>query len=170
MFRKEPDFTECVTVANPKTLEFEIVRTSLIPGLLKTLKENKKEAVPQKLFEISDVCFRDAAEETLTKNQRRLAVAYLSTSLGFETVHGTLDLLMTKCGIEHGKDYTLQKSSDPMFFETRCADINFHGKVIGKLGTLHPEVLDNFELKYLVSVLEIDLEVVYDHFVKTQNS
>jgi phenylalanyl-tRNA synthetase beta chain len=28
---------EAVQIANPKTIEFEIVRTSLIPGLLKVL-------------------------------------------------------------------------------------------------------------------------------------
>ena len=35
--RKEPNMNEAVQIANPKTIEFEIVRTSLIPGLLKTL-------------------------------------------------------------------------------------------------------------------------------------
>lgn len=35
--RKEPNLEEAVQIANPKTVEFEIVRTSLIPGLLKTL-------------------------------------------------------------------------------------------------------------------------------------
>lgn len=43
--RKEPNFDECVQLSNPKTVEFEIVRTSLIPGLLKTLNSNSKESV-----------------------------------------------------------------------------------------------------------------------------
>ena len=37
---------ECVQLANPKTIEFEIVRTSLLPGLLKCLSSNKKESIP----------------------------------------------------------------------------------------------------------------------------
>jgi phenylalanyl-tRNA synthetase beta chain len=44
--RKEFDATEAVQISNPKTLEFEVVRTSLIPGLLKTLSSNSKESVP----------------------------------------------------------------------------------------------------------------------------
>jgi phenylalanyl-tRNA synthetase beta chain len=168
MMRKEPDFEECVTVANPKTLEFEIVRTTLIPGLLKTLNSNKNESVPQKLFEVSDVCHRDETQETRSKNQRNIALAYLSSNSGFETVHGTLDLIMTKCGIEHGKDYKIVQSEDPMFFETRGADIFYRGTKIGKMGTLHPEVLNNFDLKYLVCVLELNLEVIYDHFKNNQ--
>jgi len=46
MLRKPQNLDECVTIANPKTLEFEMVRTSLIPGLLKTLTSNKNEKVP----------------------------------------------------------------------------------------------------------------------------
>lgn len=44
--RKEPNFNEAVQIANPKTIEFEMVRTSLIPGLLKTLQSNAKESLP----------------------------------------------------------------------------------------------------------------------------
>jgi phenylalanyl-tRNA synthetase beta chain len=43
--RKEPNLEEAVQIANPKTVEFEIVRTSLIPGLLKTLQSNSSESV-----------------------------------------------------------------------------------------------------------------------------
>lgn len=44
--RKKPNFDEAVQIANPKTIEFEIVRTSLIPGLLKTLQSNSSESLP----------------------------------------------------------------------------------------------------------------------------
>jgi len=44
--RQEANLAECVQLSNPKTQEFEIVRTSLLPGLLKCLKENKAENVP----------------------------------------------------------------------------------------------------------------------------
>ena len=43
--RKEFDEKEAVQISNPKTLEFELVRTSLIPGLLKTFQSNSKESV-----------------------------------------------------------------------------------------------------------------------------
>lgn len=43
--RLEPNMAEAVQIANPKTIEFEIVRTSLIPGLLKTLQSNASESV-----------------------------------------------------------------------------------------------------------------------------
>jgi len=47
---------------------------------------------------------------------------------------------------------------DPTYFEGRCAEIICKGKVIGKLGVLHPEVLENFELNLLGAALEISIE------------
>lgn len=49
-----------VHISNPKTLEFQVARTTLLPGLLKTLAANKKMPLPMKLFEISDVVLKDS--------------------------------------------------------------------------------------------------------------
>lgn len=46
-------------IANPKTLEFQVARTSLLSGLFKTLAANKNMPLPIKLFEISDVVLKD---------------------------------------------------------------------------------------------------------------
>lgn len=36
---------EAIQITNPKTIEFEVVRTSLIPGLLKVFQSNFNESV-----------------------------------------------------------------------------------------------------------------------------
>ena len=38
---------------------FQVARTSLLPGILKTIASNRKMPLPLKLFEISDVILRD---------------------------------------------------------------------------------------------------------------
>jgi phenylalanyl-tRNA synthetase beta chain len=48
-----------VHISNPKTLEFQVARTTLVPGLLKTLAANKNMPLPMKLFEVSDVVLLD---------------------------------------------------------------------------------------------------------------
>jgi phenylalanyl-tRNA synthetase beta chain len=37
----KPNDGRCVTLLNPVTIEFQVARTSLLPGLLKTLSFNK---------------------------------------------------------------------------------------------------------------------------------
>jgi phenylalanyl-tRNA synthetase beta chain len=94
--RLPTDLNECVQVGNPKTLEFEMVRTTLIPGLLKTLKENKNEPIPQKVFEISDCVVLSNETDTGAVNVRKIAALSLDMNSNFEVIHGLLDLLMCK--------------------------------------------------------------------------
>ena len=86
--------SDVVTVSNPKALDFQVLRTSLISGLLKTASANKKMPLPLKLFEVSDVVLRDPDKDVGARNQRMLAVQYLGKTPGFEVVHGILDRVM----------------------------------------------------------------------------
>ena len=99
--RQDVNLSECVQLSNPKTQEFEIVRTSLLPGLLKCLKENKDESLPQKLFEVSDTVVKCGdATDTGARNIRRIAALVIDTSSNFEVIHGLIDLLMVKVGAD----------------------------------------------------------------------
>ena len=91
---RKDDGKTAVKLANPKTLEYQVVRTTLIPGLLKTIRENKHHAVPMKIFEVSDVAFKDESRERKARNERHFAAAWYGKTSGFEVVHGLLDRVM----------------------------------------------------------------------------
>lgn len=91
---RKDDGTKAVRLANPKTAEYQVVRTSLLPGLLKTIRENKHHSVPIKIFEVSDVAFKDLALERKSRNERHFAAAWYGKSSGFEVVHGLMDRVM----------------------------------------------------------------------------
>lgn len=91
---RHDDGTQAVRLANPKTAEYQIVRTSLLPGLLKTIRENKHHSVPIKIYEVSDVAFKDLSLERKSRNERHFAAAWYGKSSGFEVVHGLLDRVM----------------------------------------------------------------------------
>ena len=88
------DSTQVVRIGNPKTLEFQVVRTSLLPGLLKTIRENRSHALPIKIFDISDIVFKDASRERQARNVRHAAAVWCNKTAGFEVVHGMLDRMM----------------------------------------------------------------------------
>lgn len=69
----------------------QVARTTLLPGLLKTLAANKKMPLPQKLFEISDVVVKDSTVEVGARNRRHICAVYCNKSDGFEIIHGLLD-------------------------------------------------------------------------------
>lgn len=163
--RRRVDPTECVVLTNPKTVEFEIVRTSLLPCLLKMATHTKKEPIPQKFFEISDICVLDPASETGAKNSRKVAAITIDQTSSFEVIHGLLDLIMTKVGADFSAgDYSLSlDEKDPRFLPTKGVEIKLRGTKIGSMGILHPEVLGNFELKYPITCIELDFDPLFDN-------
>ncbi|XP_036322951.1 phenylalanine--tRNA ligase beta subunit isoform X2 [Rhagoletis pomonella] len=160
---KSIDSIAAVHIANPKTLEFQVVRTTLLPGLLKTLVANRKMPLPLKLFEISDVVVADDETEVGARNERRLCAVNCNKTAGFEVVHGLLDRVMQLLEVpwksenqRHG--YYLQAADDPAYFPGRCANIMLNSVAIGRIGVLHPTVLQAFELTTPCSVVEFNIE------------
>jgi phenylalanyl-tRNA synthetase beta chain len=111
MLNKEED-NLAVELSNPKTIEFQIIRTMLLPGSLKTLKENLKMGVPIKLFEISDVVLIDNNMDVGAKNHRKFIALYCDTTSKFEEIHGLLDRFMEIIGIknEEKNGYSIESS------------------------------------------------------------
>ena len=169
---REDDGKTAVKLANPKSIEYQVVRTSLLPGLLKTLSENKAMRLPLQIFEVADVVFKDDSRERKARNERHWAAAYYGKTSGFEIVHGLLDRVMTMLRVAFvtheegltGKSidfevhanpqrdgYFIKEIDDPTFFKGRAAAIfvRLNGKLqrIGELGVLHPTVLEKFDLR-----------------------
>jgi len=129
----EDDGNVAVKIANPKTLEFQVVRTSLIPGLLKTIRENRSHPLPIKVFETSDVVFKDTSRERQARNVRHAAAVWCNKTAGFEVVHGMLDRAMKMLEVprigseDHRAEtgYYIKESTDPVFFPGRAATIYY---------------------------------------------
>mmetsp|Transcript_4397 Transcript_4397/g.12384 ORF Transcript_4397/g.12384 Transcript_4397/m.12384 type:complete len:625 (+) Transcript_4397:43-1917(+) len=180
------DGKTAVTIGNPKTTDFELCRTSLVPGLLKTAASNRKLALPWKYFEVSDIVLQDPSADVGAKNERRVsAVCMLPGTSGFEQIHGLVDRIMVTQGLARQAgtltpgatdvgpgQYSFLLSEHPSFFPGRQAQVFVNtltpaGKPngtrpAGHFGMVHPDVLKAFDLPFPASALEIDLEVFCD--------
>lgn len=172
--RVEDDGKVAVKLENPKTVEYQVVRTTLLPGILKTIKENRKHSLPIKVFECGDIVKKDDTLERGAYNQRNWSAIYAGKTSGFELVQGLLGKLMQTVRtswIENPKQSTLrgywieQDDTNPTFFPGRGAKVYFRAaegaeaQHIGAIGVLHPEVLGHFEIPYAASAVEINAQV-----------
>uniref|UniRef100_A0A0N5AYP4 Phenylalanine--tRNA ligase beta subunit n=1 Tax=Syphacia muris TaxID=451379 RepID=A0A0N5AYP4_9BILA len=176
---KDNALKEAVKIANPKSSDFQVVRTSLLPGLLRTLASNRDMPLPLKLFELQDVVLKDSSAEVGARNERRLAAVHCSTTAGFEIIHGFLDYVMQMIGLKWSAkndgyhiegyndcfvviDYVFTNETlitDPTFFFGRCARvIGPKGVNLGTIGVVHPDVISAFGFALPVSALEITIE------------
>ena len=157
-----------VEISYSKTKEFQYMRSSLIPGILKSIEGNKANALPFKIFEISDVVEINEESEVGAVNRRKLCFVYTNTSSAMEIIQGMVDLLMKKIGLCFNSDnveqkYTIKKSENKIFFEDRQAEIFILDNIkIGIYGIIHPKVLKNFGIKNPVTLCDIDLQLIMD--------
>uniref|UniRef100_A0AAV2J6U7 Elongation factor 1-beta n=1 Tax=Knipowitschia caucasica TaxID=637954 RepID=A0AAV2J6U7_KNICA len=165
---KKIEDTKAVHISNPKTAEFQVARTTLLAGLLKTIAANRKMPLPLKLFEISDVVLKDATKDVGARNCRRFSAVHYGKSPGFEVIHGLLDRTMQLLEFKPGPEgYHIQAADDSTFFPGRCAEIFVRGQSVGRLGVLHPDVITRFELTMPCSALEMDLELFLGRTTET---
>lgn len=173
-FLNQTDDSRAVKLANPKTAEYQVVRTSLIPGILKTIRENRKHSLPIKVFESGDVVFKDESLERRAFNERHWCAIYAGKTSGFEHAQGLLGKIMQtlrspwlsdpKNSIAKG--YWIEEDTDnKTYFPGRGAKIFYRhrngedAKVVGSIGVLHPQVLNHFEIPYAASAVEINAEI-----------
>jgi phenylalanyl-tRNA synthetase beta chain len=159
----DDDARNAISLVNPLNEAEGIMRTTLLPGLLKAASAAiaRKNAAAQ-LYEIGDVFLSGSNE--LPEQPRRLAFVlageipdtWSSEARSFDVYDGTgtWELLADKLGVA---DSELQQSSAGPFHPGRCAEIVVGGKVIGKVGEIHPSVAEAFGLSDRVVAGEIDV-------------
>lgn len=162
MLNRQTDKSTAV-VGNPRTSDFEVVRTTLMPGILKTIGHNKDHPKPIKIYEVGDVVLLDEKKDVGASCRRRLAALYCGANSGFELIHCLVDRIMEVIGtpfVPVGDDtgYYIQRSDEPEFLPGRQASITHKGKHVGTFGIVHPEVLNNFDISDPCSFMEIDIE------------
>lgn len=146
-----------LTLANPVSAEYTILRESLLPILMRNLSSNKHESFPQRLFEVSDVGRINQQMEA--RCERRLHVAGVSShsTANFTEVKSTVEALLHNLGL---KRWEIKPTRHPSFMDGRTATIHLKRKRLGVFGEIHPEVLNNFELENPTSAFELDIEEI----------
>ncbi len=144
-----------IKLANPVSTEYSIVRNALLPSLMKNLADNKHQAYPQRMFEVSDVI--ETNEEAETRTERRLNVACVSShpTANFTEIKSCTEALLLNLGL---KNWEIKETRHPSFLQGRVAAIYVKGRKIGVAGEIHPEVLNNFELENPTSAFEINIQ------------
>ena len=149
--------SETIKLANPVSLEYTILRQSLLPGLMKNLADNKHESFPQRLFEVSDVGHINQRAETRVERKLQVAGVSSHSAANFTEIKSTVEALLHNMGL---KGWEIKPARHMSFLEGRAAVIIMKRRELGVLGEIHPEVLNNFELENPTSAFELDAEAL----------
>ena len=168
-------------VLNPLNEEQGVMRTSLIPGLLETMRRNLSQQVRNlKLFETGNI-FLSRGQDTLPEEVEMVAGLWTGdrynsawytkeTSCDFYDIKGIVEGLISGLNINN-------ISFTKMPFELCCytkqgytAQVTIEGRPIGLVGEVHPEVLRNFNLKQGAFIFELNCNTLLDLTNKAKTS
>jgi len=148
-----------VTLANPVSTEYSIIRNDLLPSLMKNLADSKHHVFPQRMFEVSDVIKLDDNSETYTERRIHAAAVSSHPTANFTEIKSILESLLMNLGL---KNWTVKETNHPSFLAGRAATVSLGNMELGVVGEIHPEVLNNFELENPTGAFEIDLQKIID--------
>lgn len=177
---------ETAGLSNEKHLELEnpmnpdqaLLRVSLVPGILKNIRENLKNFSELHIFEIGKI-FHPARNAThsvaggpgkdvLPEEKNMLACAMVlekdKKAESFFELKGFVDSLLGQLGIAgyYFDEYECSPEESPLslWHPGRCSNIKIEGsgKEIGYLGEISPVVSGNFGINGRVVMFEFDME------------
>ena len=142
-----------IGLANPLDADAAVLRSSLRPGLLKSVALNERHRQPRaRLFEVGRVFPSPPAGEQLPDEREQVAVALAGEEApaAVELVHAIVDLL--------GRPQAqLTAATPPGLHPGRSAEVSVDGQGLGLVGEIDPAVLEAYEVDERVAWLEIDL-------------
>lgn len=153
-------------LSNPKSKEYEVVRTSLLPGILKSVASNLHGKIPIRVFEAADVVLLDDDQPEGASNSRRLCGCIAANTALLEELQGPLTLLLSKCGFAAELKYEHLAVDDKRYVRNQSATVSVSGVPIGSIGVLHPRVCNEFRIPYAASSFELDVQRLYEMYSK----
>ncbi|MCR5045375.1 MAG: phenylalanine--tRNA ligase subunit beta [Treponema sp.] len=143
-----------IEVANPMSENYQFVRPSIIPSLLRAECQSANAIFPHKIFEIGKVAYICDEENTGTRTRQSLGFLTAAANANFNSAASEVSSLLYF--LDH--EYKVQETEDPRFIPGRQAGIMVNGKQIGIFGELHPQVLENWSIQVPCIAGEIDIE------------
>lgn len=146
------DPADAVKIANPLSLDFEYMRTSLVPGLLQIISENVGFYDQIKIFDLSKIYLK--REGDLPRETLALAIACVSSSAdeALADLRGIWEGLSVKLGLNYKFDNFKKKES----FWSNNSQAIIGTETIGGLGLIGKETAARFGIKKSVAVAYVD--------------
>ena len=153
---------QAVELLNPISADLSVMRTSLLPGLFKTLISNvNRQHSRVRIFE-RGLRFASAAEGGQTEGIAGLIYGEThektwvdsKDDVDFYDIKGDLCTLLDV----GGRDFEFETLTDlPFMHPGQCATLKIDGEGVGFVGALHPEITKSQGLTKPVYAFEVDL-------------
>ncbi|MBX0322318.1 phenylalanine--tRNA ligase subunit beta [Halomicroarcula sp. F13] len=147
---------EPVTIQEPYSEDYTILRTWALPSLMMVLENNTHRRYPQDLAEIGLAAWLDDTENTGAAEHRTVAGALARTDASYEDAKARLQAIAEA----FDEDLRTPATTHPSFIDGRAAEVVLDGESVGVVGEIHPSVLVEHDLELPVAAFEFRLDAL----------
>lgn len=148
-----------ITIKNPLSDEYKLMRPSTIPSMLQTLATNaNKKNQNVKLYDISR-SYKNINNEVengeIPLQENILTLGMYGDNLDFYTLKGLVENVLETVSVNR---YDIEKETkNGSYHPGRCANIKVGIDTIATFGEVHPEVLENYGIEKRAYLAELNL-------------
>ncbi len=169
-----------IEIINPLTVDQSVMRTTLLPGLLENIRTNlSMQFTDLRLFEIGKVYWREGEEFreefhlslVMTGNRYLPHWGWGREKVDFYDLKGVTEAILDRFHIE---DVEWRESLEPFFHPYQQSELISGGVSLGRIGQVHPAILESRKIKqpvfygelYIERLLELSGRVKYESVSK----
>ena len=152
------DSSQIISVMDSKSQEHTILRDSILPGLIENLSRNIHESYPQKLFETGTVFSKANPIHEIIN----LAGVIAYKESNYSEMKAIVQSIL-KTGFKIESKTNTPEDNVSMFSDGRHSNIFVGEELVGNIGEISSDVLDNFKIRTSVVGFEIKLSgLIFD--------
>ena len=150
-----------IKIMNPLGEDYSVMRTTLIPNMMDVMSRNYNYGVKRTFaYEIGNIFIpKEIPIENLPIERKTLCIGCYG-GVDYFYLKGIVEALFERLGIKEVE--FSREGNHPTFHPGRTANILHGDKVLGIIGEIHPDVLENYDLKERTYVAEIDFDTIID--------
>ena len=154
---------QTVVISNPLGEDFSVMRTLPLHGMLNSLSTNyNRRNKNVRLYELANVYLPKSLPLTELPDERMQFTLGMYRDGDFFTMKGVVEEFFDKAGM-HGRVSYDPEAGKAFLHPGRQAAILYEGDMVGYLGEVHPDVLDNYKIGEKAYVAVLDMPAVTPH-------
>jgi len=178
LLEEDDERTRVEKILNPISEEMAVLRTSLVPGLLESMKRNNAQQIETlKLFETGNIFLATKKDELpdevemvaglWTGSRTSNSIHNKKADCDFFDLKGVFQGFLEALNIKNCVYERADEKKYPYYSKGFAAIVKKDEDVIGVLGRIKPEVLKNFNLKQTAFVFEMNMAILMQKIPKT---
>jgi len=151
----------CVRLLNPLGEDYSLMRTTLIPAVLRAVAFNlNRKAAQVRLFEQNRIFIPQGDNTVLPEERDSLCMAIAAPEMDFFTFKGYVEAICQQLKL---KNIHVLPGKAPYLHPGRSAVLMMGEVALGEFGQLHPSVAAAYDMDRPVYLAEVDLQTMMDN-------